>query len=228
MKKVVAAVAGTVAAGLLIAGAAAPASAETLYRTGANKVTITPQGAPEGAVITKAKVTVKKGKKTVARNKNFYKAKKGKYKVTSTISYFPVATVQMQPGNVYAECRVTNRELVSDRTEWKYAGDPDAWLYGQVTIRYTGDCTEDPVAFDYAIGSWVPSVTWQTTWIEDPLVMVDYTGTTDRNATILADSDVAKIGDVANVSGDKMSSVPTYTTHGDQTTGKTVRTVVVR
>ena len=46
MKKIIAAVAAT---GLLCIGAAAPASAETLYRNGANKVTITAQGAPARA-----------------------------------------------------------------------------------------------------------------------------------------------------------------------------------
>ena len=58
--------------------------------------------------MTKAKVTVKKGKKTVARNKSFYKAKKGTYKVTSTVSYFfpahdvqgPATSVQGPPTRV--------------------------------------------------------------------------------------------------------------------------------
>lgn len=171
MNKKVAALVGSLAAGIMIVGAAAPASAETLNRSGAAKVRITAQGAPEGAVVTNAKVTVKKGKKTVARNKNFYNAKKGKYTVTSTVSYyFPAHSIQgpsrqeqapstevqgpaitktvpvLQRDMSGEKCTVTGR-TVANRTvqavDFYDATDMADWatVRGQAAITYTGDCT---------------------------------------------------------------------------------------
>ncbi len=165
MKKIIAT---AVTTGLLLAGGAATASAETLYRSGANKVTITAQGAPEGAAVTKAKVTVKKGKKTVARNKDFYKAKKGTYKVTSTVSYYlpgysvqgPATSVQgpstqvQGPGTTKSvtpaqsdlmleKCTVTGRTITNRTVQvdyYSYYYDEGS-LKGQAAVTYTGNCT---------------------------------------------------------------------------------------
>lgn len=203
MKKIVAVVAGTAAAGLLFAGAASPASAETVNRNGAKKVTITAQGAPAGAVVTKAKVTVKKGKKTVARNKNFYKAKKGTYKVTSTVSYYlPAYDVQLPSTQVQGEstevqgpsitktvpvlesdmhsekCTVTGRS-VANRTvqavDFYDAYEMSDWatVRGQAAIAYTGNCTA--TFYDEDVNA--HPVAWADDWTEIVSVgeMVDMT-----------------------------------------------------
>jgi len=210
MKKIIAAVA---AAGLLCIGAAAPASAETLYRNGANKVTITAQGAPEGAAVTKAKVTVKKGKKTVARNKNFYRAKKGKYKVTSTVSYFipaysvqgPAKQVQGSPTQVQAPattknilpidiwtgtCTTTGHSIAQDNSTYGYLGGELDYLAGEVYMDYTAHC---PSAYYYDTNDDKQTVVVDVKWQEGEYILNE-TVTGDKVTDILNDVDVLYIG----------------------------------
>lgn len=224
-------VATTVAGGLLVAGAGS-ASAETLYRTGANKVTITPVGAPAGAQVTKAKVTVKKGKKTVARNKNSYKAKKGKYKVTSTVTYFPQVVRTFGPNDVWASCRVTGREIVSDRTSWDAAEAAewgDAYISGQVTVRYAGTCSQDPVMIDARTMSWLPNTVWNTTWTEDESIFENWDGTSISRTDAILNDVSTKVGDAAYVGGSTMSVLPPAAVSYDPVvTTKNTRTVVVK
>jgi hypothetical protein len=209
MKKLVAiAVAAVVALGVT----AAPASAETLYRNGSNKVTIKPVGAPEGSSVIKAKVTVKKGKKTVARNKNFYKAKKGSYKVTSTVSYyFPAYNVQgpakqvqgpstqvqgpSTTKNVPADdlylgtCTVTSRTIVQDNTTYKYLGDPDAWLSGDAWIDYTANCPATYYDDDFNKQNVNVNVKWQES---DYVFVENVTG--DKTTDLAANPDFYYVG----------------------------------
>ena len=227
MKKIIAAAAAT---GLLLIGAAAPASAETLYRNGANKVTIKPVGAPAGAEVTKAKVTVKKGKKTVARNKSFYKAKKGKYKVTSTFTYFPTFTRPMtydDQTSVY--CNITSRAVIADQTTWvAYESDPsEGRVTGPATIQYTGTCRVD--FYPTAAWSGTQTVTYPTTWTEDEAVFeTSVPQAHDRAAVILA-GDYDREGQWMYAYS-PLGSYPTLTFRSSpwETTSKSTRTVVVK
>lgn len=173
MKKIVATIAAT---GLLLVGGASSASAETLYRNGAKKVTITASTAkvPAGAEVTKARIWVKKGKKTVAKNKKFYKAKKGKYKVTSKVTYRFPATETYVPGvtttspaitktvpvtesdMAFERCTVTGRSIENRTVQ---ATDYDSYwgeatVQGQAVITYTGNCTAEVVSLGYVEHKW--------------------------------------------------------------------------
>jgi hypothetical protein len=223
MKKIIATIAAT---GLLLVGGASTASAETLYRNGAKKVTINPAGAPAGAVVTKAKVTVKKGKKTVARNKNFYKAKKGKYKVTSTITYIPTFTrpmTQQDSGTAY--CLVTSHAVVSHQTT--FVSDGDGWgkVTGPATIRYTGTCTVDFYPSEAWDGEQV--VTYDTAWTEDVTVW-DYVRTAHNRTAVILDHG-ADVNTWAYAYS-SLESYPTLTFHSSpwEKVAKSTRTVVVR
>lgn len=189
MKKFMAAAAAT---GLLLIGAAAPASAETLSRT-KGKATITAQGAPEGAVVTKARVTVKKAKKTVAKNKKSYKANKGKYTVTSTVSYYFPGYDSWTPGTTstspattktvkvlesdmaFEECTVTGR-TISNRTVQAVDYDSywqEATVRGQAAITYTGICTAEIESQGYVKHSWTDEWT-ELENVFDPSVGMTY------------------------------------------------------
>ena len=189
MKKFIAAAAAT---GLLLIGAAAPASAETMYRNGANKVTITAKGAPKGAPIITATVTVKKGKKTVARNKPFYKAKKGKYKVTSIVSYYsaiatqvqgpstqvqtPSTQVQVPPttklvpltqGDLVSEHCTVFKRTIADHTVavtdyWVGDEGGTGMLEGLAAVTYTGGCS----AWVYDEYNVAHPLAWTDDWTE--------------------------------------------------------------
>lgn len=88
-------IATAAAVGLLLVGSSSAAAAETVHRTG-SKATIMPVGAPAGAEVLSARVTVKKGHKTLAKNKKSYRAGKGTYRVTSRVSYrFPATRTRL-------------------------------------------------------------------------------------------------------------------------------------
>ena len=204
-----------------------PANAETLRRRGAKTVQILPAAAPAGATVVSASVTVKKGKKTVARNRASYKAKKGTYKVTSTVIFRLPQSYTVLAGDVWASCRVTSKELISDRTDWRdFGGDATGYYFGQVTVRYTGECVDD-----LYIGGLSQRLTWLTSWSDDELVMTADTTDTSaatRAALVLADTDF-KVGDVDYVDGADMSALPPATTVlGEQQILTSTRTVKVK
>lgn len=169
MKKILSVVAATAVAFSITA---APASAETLYRNGANKVTIKPIKAPAGTVTTKARVAVKKGSKTVAKNKSFYKAKKGKYKVTSTVTYFTPSSDVWVPEVIgssttkvvpvlesdmaFEQCIVTGRTITNRTVQAVDYSDywGEATVTGQAVIAYTGTCTAEIASQGYVKHSW--------------------------------------------------------------------------
>lgn len=223
MKKIISiAVATVVALGV----AAAPASAETMYRNGANKVTIKPVGAPADSVVTKARVTVKKGKKTVAKNKPFYKAKKGKYKVTSTITYISTFTRPMtyqDSGTAY--CLIASRAVVSHQTT--FVADGDGWgvVSGPATVRYTGTCTVD----FYPSEAWsgAQTLTYDTAWTEDVTVW-DYERTTHDRTSVILDS--ASDVNTWAYAYSSLESYPTLTFASSpwEKVVKSTRTVVVK
>jgi hypothetical protein len=220
--------AAAAAAGLVLVGAlGTPASAETLTRKGGS-ATIKPVGAPAGALVTKARVTVKKGKKTVAKNRTSYKAKrKGTYKATSTITYKPRTTAKRASAtHVFAKCRISSRTIISDRTTRHQWFDGTMYYAGQVTVRYQGNCTDD-----LWVGSTLKHVAFPATWTDDDYVMTD-------DLPVGADPTAAKyadlyygIGDIDYVSGTDMSasSLPAIGwNYGAARTIKKTRTVVVR
>lgn len=215
--------AAAVAALVVAAGAASPGAAETLSRNGVSKVAIKPAGAPANSVVVKARVTVKKGKKTVARNKSSYRAKKGTYRVTSTYTFRPKVVAKVASADVFAQCRVATRAIVSDRTQPTAWHDGSVYYSGQVTVRYTGTCIDRL----YLAGN-SRDVTWSTAWTDDDYLLTKnvYLGG-DPLAAKLADV-YYTIGDRAYVAGADMATLPTYTTLASKRTTKNTRTVVVR
>jgi hypothetical protein len=247
MKKIIATIAAT---GLLLVGGASAASAETMYRNGANKVTITATGAPEGAQITKAKVTVKKGKKTVARNKNFYKAKKGTYKVTSTVTYYMPGTSTWVEGattsttktvaanDLYlGTCTVTSRAIAQDNSTYKYWYGQIDYLSGEVWVDYTANC---PAYFyDSNFNSKMTNVSVK--WRESVYVLVESGLTGVKSTDLWKDIDMKYIGQYTDdasswtlvnpVTYTETTTAPgywTYTPDGPSLTTKNTRTVSVR
>ena len=220
-KSIRTAVAGLATVGLLFVGAA-PGSAETLDRNGASKVVINPVGAPEGAQIVKAKVTVKKGKKTVARNKNFYRAKKGKYKVTSTITYRMPQVVAIPAGDVWAECRVTSKVITSDRTAWRDWGDGTGYYADQATVQYVGTCVDD-----IWVGDTYNRYTWDASWSEDEFLMTENAPVASDWAALKMAATDYKVGDVDYQPGADLSALPTATALGAAQVTKNTRTVIV-
>ena len=214
-----------VALGLgLTAGAASPASAETIKRPkGSSTAVIKPAGAPKGAVSVTGKVTVKKGKKTVAKNKSSYKAKKGTYKVTSTFTYRTATNVPVAGSQVFAECRVNARSIISDRTQRNDWFDGEVYYAGQVTVRYWGACDDDVF-----VGTKLVHVRWATTWTDDEFLMTDILPAW-ANATPAKYAELYNaIGDMDYVSGSDMSKLPTVKKlSGIKKTSRT-RTVTVR
>lgn len=228
MKKIIATVAAT---GLLLIGGASAASAETLYRSGANKVTITAQGAPAGAQVIKARVTVKKGSKTVAKNKAFYKASKGKYRVISTVTYLPMVTRPMTAADADSPyCLITSRAVVSHQTTWvAYDYDPaEGRVTGPARIRYTGTCTVEFYPTEAYGGS--QTRTYNTAWTEDVTVFgIFIPRVHDRNSVIL-EEEGTPVNSWTYASDSGLESYPTLTfaTSPWELTTKTTRTVVVR
>lgn len=208
----------------LTAGAASPASAETIKRPkGSSTAIIKPAGAPKGAVSVTGKITVKKGKKTVAKNKSSYKAKKGTYKVTSTFTYRTKSAVTVPASEVLAECRVQGRTITSDRTERLDWQDGTVAYMGQVTVRYSGTC-EDSVY----VNSKLTSVRWATTWTDDEFLFTD-------DIPAGADPTPAKyaelynqLGDVDYVFGSDMAKLPTVQKLSGVKKASNTRTVTVR
>lgn len=202
MKKIITiAVAAVMALGVT----AAPASAETLYRNGSNKVTIKPWfPGTDGIEIIKERVTVKKGKKTVAKNKKFYKAKKGKYKVTSTMWYrtatdrwvegttttIPGVTKSVSASDLYlGRCTVTSRTFVQDNSVYKGSDSFGWWLAGDVWVDYTATCAASYYDDDYN----VRNVTVGVKWNESDYVFVDPV-TGDKATDLAANDDFYYVG----------------------------------
>lgn len=225
MRKLSTIAASTVAtAGLLLAGTAPAASAETLHRNGASTVTIRPSGAPAGAAVSGATVTVKNGSRTVAVNRKSYRATKGTYRVTSTLTYRKARTVTVPASSVWAECRVSSKRITDDRTAWRSWFDGTGYYAGQVTVRYSGTCTD--TIYDSNYNS--RRLTWQTSWSDDEyMVTDDHPASADWAAIKLAETDYT-IGDVDHVSGEDMTQMPTYQVYGKKQTTRNTRTVVVR
>jgi hypothetical protein len=209
----------------LVAVGSPSAAAETISRKGAKTVRITAVAAPAGAMVLSSKITVKKGKKTVAKNKTSYKAKKGKYKVTSTVQYrdpisYQIAAVDL----VGSDCRITTVELTSDRTAFRdYDGDGIGYYYGQATVRLTGDCSEVISTSGHR-----ELYQWTTSWSEDPFIKtVEGSPSADHAALVLAASGFT-VGDLEWVKGVEMSALPTVRAFSDIKTLKNSRTVTVR
>jgi len=212
------------AAGLLLAGSAPAASAETLHRNGASTVTIRPAGAPAGAKVSTAVITVKKGTRTVAVNQRSYRATKGTYRVTSTLTYRAARTVTLPAGSVWAECRVDSKRITDDRTSWRDYSDGTGYFAGQVTARYSGTCTD--TVYDSNHNS--RRLAWTTSWSDDKYLVTEAHPTNaDWAALKLAETDY-KIGDVDYVDGEDVAKLPTYTTYAKKQTTKETRTVRVR
>lgn len=218
MKKSLAILAAIVAATLPLGLVASPAGAETMYRNGASKVTIKPTGAPAGAYITKARVTVKKGKKTVARNRPSYLAKRGTYKAASTVTYRRRADYIPADWAFDGTCTVDDGQVIQDNTAWNWDG---IWeVTGTAVVAYDVTCTD----WFYAINRYGTQVqqtfTWNTTWLDDDEV---YFVTETEGDWEYAYS----IGE--QVSPDVVETMPTVPSYADQlTTKKSTRTVVVR
>lgn len=223
MKKLVAiAVASLLSIGLT-AASVPTAQAETIKRHGAKKVRILPKGAPAGATVVFARVTVKKGKKTLAFYQPSYKAKKGSYTVTSYIDYRVPTTYTPEPSSFSADCRVTSREITQDRTSWNGYSDGTGYYSGQVSVKYTGSCVEDFDAGDYQ-----QRYTWDASWATDEYVFTDdTTPSADRAALILAELDYV-VGDVDYVAGADLSAIPTVTTAGELQSLVKTRKVTVK
>mgnify|MGYP003702525495 FL=1 len=222
---------GLASAGLLLAGTGA-ASAETLHRNGAEKVTVTADSTrvPAGARVTKAKVTVKKGKKTVARNKNFYKAKKGKYKVRSTVSYYFPGTETYVPGvtttspatttNIPASdlwlgtCTVTSRTLAQDNSTYTYwDGQPD-YLSGEVWMDYTANCPASYFDKNYDTHRTTVDVKWQ-----ESAYLFNLNVTGDKAIDLYSDNDFYYVGQyVGSVYDFTLLTPVTHRTPGATTT----------
>lgn len=216
--------------GLLLVGPSVPAQAETLYRNGANKVTITAKGAPHGAQIIKARITVKKGKKTKAKNKPFYRAKKGTYSVASTIVYRPRTTLRRASAStVFAQCRVTSKAITSDRTSWNVwdvqeDGTVIGYYAGQVTVRYTGKCNDR-----IWVGDTLKSFVWNSAWSDDDYIMTDFLPVNSNWAALKLAETSYVVGDLAYVDGPDMTVLPVIGwNYGTARTFVGKRTVVVR
>lgn len=212
-------VAAALSGGLLL-GAAGPASAEVLAVGASGKATIVPVGAPAGAKVSKATVTVKKGAKTVARNKASYRAKPGTYKVTSKFTYRPVSTTTISADRIWAKCRVSDRQIISDRTTWNDWFDGNGYYAGQVTVSYSGSCTDTVF-----IGSSLKTLTWNSAWTDDEYIVTsDGAPSADWASIKLAQANYT-IGDIAYVSGPEMTSLPTVSKLGSTRTTTRTRTV---
>ena len=203
---------------------ASPASAETISRGGKKTATIRPAAAPAGALAQSATITVKKGSKTVAKNKASYKAKKGTYKVTSTLTYYPLTVRAGKPDEVWAECRVEALQITSDRTDFRdYDKDGVGYYAGQVTVHYTGTCTDTIYTFGVS-----DTYTWQSSWnFDDWVATEDVSVSADRIAAITADLSYG-LGDVDMVEGPALAALPKVKTLGTLVSAKTTRTVKVK
>lgn len=238
MKKFVATIAAT---GLLMGGVATAASAETIHRNGAKKVTITAdlnKKVPAGATVTKSRITVKKGKKTVAKNKKRYRAKKGKYKVISTVWLsLPTTTKTWVPGtdtyvpgttttgpattkNITADdlwintCTVASRTIAQDNSTYTYwDGQPD-YLTGEVWVDYTANCSAEYYDDDYDVQRTNVDVKWQESTY---LFNLNVTG--DKSIDLYSDNDFYYVGQyVGGVYDFTLLTPVTHTTPGKTTT----------
>lgn len=223
VRKISSTIAAAVLGGGLLLAAAVPANAEVLAAGTSGKATIVPVGAPAGAKVSKATVTVKKGSKTVARNKKTYKAKKGTYKVTSKITYRPVTTTTIPADKIMAKCRVSSREITSDRTQWEEWFDGTGYYAGQVTVRYTGSCTDSVF-----VGSKLTSMTWTTVWTEDDYIMTTEAAPSANWAALKLAEVSYKVGDIDYVFGKDMTTLPTISKLGGTKTTSNTRSVTVR
>ena len=216
------------AAAVVVAGTVAlsapVANAETLHLKHSKTVKIVPAAlAPASSRVTKAVITVKKGSKTVAKNKTSYKAKKGKYKVTTTVTFQQRRTVTASATDIWASCRIATMALTSDRTDWNDWFDGTGYYAGQVTFTYTGTCSETIYAAD---GSHF--VQWKTSWQADDYIMTEFVSpSASRTDAIIAEASYG-LGDSDYVDGTDMKTLPTYQTWSPSRTVKATRTVTVK
>ena len=147
----------------------------------------------------------------------------GKYSVKSTITYKPRVTRTVAASDVWADCRITSRTITSDRTEWNEWFDGEFYYAGQVTVRYTGTCTDS-----VWVGDSLKAFTWNSAWSDDDYIMTDdLRPGDDVTAAKYAElQDV--VGDADVVAGQDMEVLPRYSTFGGSKTIKKTRTVVVR
>lgn len=186
---------------------APPANAETLHTGRAKTVKIRPAKiAPAGAKIVRSVITVKKGKKTVAKNRTSYKATKGTYKVTTTVSYRQPRTITPSATSVWSECRIATMRITSDRTDWRDWSDGTGYYAGQVTFSYTGTCADT----FYDQNGTAHYVKWATTWQYDDYVITDNVTPSASRSSAIIDAATYGLGDVDFVDGTEMSTLPAY------------------
>lgn len=207
-------------------GLTAPtAHAQTLHTRHAKTVKIRPAKiAPAGAKIIRAMITVKKGNRTLAKNKAAYRATKGTYKVTTTVSFRLPQTITPSATSVWSECRITSMAITSDRTDWNDWFDDTGYYAGQVTFAYTGTCADT----FYDQSGAAHYVKWTTTWQYDDFVVTENVSPFASRSSAIIDAATYGLGDVDFVDGTEMSRLPAYQAWTATQTLKRTRTVKVK